>query len=163
MALDARPFAAIGTPSAVTPGPAWSARLAIPRIAGALVEQKTDRLLPRRDVPIDARRFVFTLTVHVAFCVNYFVVVFVVLIGARGLQRRFGGELLLGFRFGQRCLGGLVPLGAAIAWTAATAATATRTWGIPSFGLDARFFRGFGFGTRLVRGELLDLRFSFVC
>jgi hypothetical protein len=170
MALDARPFAAIGTPSAVAPGPAWSARLAFPRIAGAPVEQKTDRLLPRRDVPIDARPFVFTLAVHVTFCVtfcvNHFVFVFVlfVLVGARGLQRRFGRERLLGFLFGERCLGRLVPLlGAAIARTAATSATSTRTWGIASFGLDARFLCGFGFGRRLVRGELLDLRFSVVC
>jgi hypothetical protein len=106
------------------------------------VEQKRDRLLPGWNVPVNARPVV--LTFHVSLGIGP--VFLVVIVGVRGLQRRFSREGLFCLRFRQGRFGRWFSPGASIA--RATAAATTRSPGFFDFGLAPRFFRGFLFGPR---------------
>ena len=87
--------------------------MAFPRVgvAGLPVEQKANRLFPRRNVPIDAGRFFVPFAFDLfTFRFRRFVVLFLVVIVGRSLVRRSRSERLLALRlgqgrFGQRRLG----------------------------------------------------------
>jgi hypothetical protein len=98
-----RPFTRTGTTSAASPVIARTARMAFPRVgvAGLPVEQKANRLFPRRNIPVNAGRFFAFLSVSfLAFGFRRFVVLFLVVIVGRSLVRRSRSEWLLALRFG---------------------------------------------------------------